>query len=448
MFNNRLSVVSNWLPVISNRSYRLPLTAYCLLLTILMLLSINIYSQSDTLTIENFIQLALEKNPQIKLAQSNLDAASADLTITRSSLFPQISLQSGWTKNGGSFFIGPTIRPGGFQNYNVGFQLQQQIFDFGKTYSRISAFSDFEDAAQSEFASVEQDLILNVYTAYFNYLQAIRLKNVSDDLLKQAEDHLKESEAFFKVGKVPQFDVLRAQTDLQNAKVNLLNSENNIKLGRIRLENIINTKLPDDLFIRDNLEITKENIDENTALENAKKNRPELIASNLRVEANQSLVKSVRMANFPSINAVGGYSWRSFQIDERFVNSWNLGLTLSLPIFQGFALDAATDEAKANLNNAVAQDEIILQAITLDVQQEYANLLLAQSKIDAAKSLVKQSEETLKLAEGRYKSGVGSPIEITDARVSLFNSQTLYIQSLYDYQVGYVRLQRAMGTLK
>ena len=404
--------------------------------------------KADSLTIEQFIQLALQNNPRIKLAQSNLDAASANLMITRSPLFPQINLQSGWTKNGGTFFIGPTARPGGFQNYSAGFQLQQLIFDFGKTYSRISASSELENAVQSDLLSVKQDLILNVYTAYFNFLQFQRLRNVNEDLLKQAEDHLKEAESFYKVGKVPQFDVLRAQTDLQNAKVNLLNSENNIKLGKIQLENIINTKLPERLMIKDILEIKQETIDESTAFNNAINNRPEFISSKLRVEASKSLVNSAWTANLPSINAVGGYQWRSYSFDSNFVSSWNIGLSLTLPIFQGFALDAALDEAKANLKNAEAQNDIILQGITLDVQQQYTNLLLAQSKIEALLSLVKQSEETLKLAEGRYKSGVGSPIEITDARVSLFNSKTLYIQSLDDYQVGYVRLQRAMGTLK
>ncbi|HVO75893.1 MAG TPA: TolC family protein [Ignavibacteriaceae bacterium] len=403
---------------------------------------------TDTLTVEDFVSFALNNNPQIKLAQSNLDIAGSNLTIIRSALYPQLSLQTGWTKNGGTFFTGPITREGIFQNYSTGFQAQQLIFDFGKTYSRISAYSDLENASESDFKSARQDLILNVYLAYFNFLQAKRLRDVNIDLLKQAEDHLKEAQAFFKVGRTAQFDVLRAQTDVENAKVNLLNSGNNMKIGRLQLENVVNAKLSETVNIKDNLEIKQDTIDENSALNLALSSRPELKSAQFRVEANRSLLNSAWTANLPSISAVGGYFWRTFSLDQKFVNSWNLGLSLSLPIFQGFALDAAIEQARANLNNSQASNEIALQAVDLDVHQQYSNLQLAQSKIDAARSLVKQSEETLKLAEGRFRSGVGSSLEVTDARVVLFNAQNLFIQSLYDYQVGYVRLQRAMGTLK
>ena len=131
-----------------------------------------------------------------------------------------------------------------------------------------------------------------------------------------------------------------------------------------------------------------------------------------------------------------------------FQNNWNFGLNLSLPIFQGFALDAGIEQAKANLKTVQASNDALVQAVTLDVQQQYSSLEEARERIAATRALVDQSEETLKLAEGRYKQGVGSAVEITDARVGFYNAQTSYIQSLYDYQVAYARLKRAMGILK
>jgi outer membrane protein len=119
-----------------------------------------------------------------------------------------------------------------------------------------------------------------------------------------------------------------------------------------------------------------------------------------------------------------------------------------LPIFQGFALDAGIDQARANLKNAEASFDYVRQNIALDVEQQYTNLSLAVAKIEATKFLLTQAEETMKLAEGRYKQGVSSPIEITDARVTLLNAQISNIQALYDYQVAYVKLQKAMGVLQ
>ncbi len=401
----------------------------------------------DSLTIDQCIELALKNNPQMKLAESNLELSSAALKSNRASVFPQVSLQSGWTNNGGNFFVGPTARAANYQNFSYGFNAQMLLFDFGRTYSRISASSSFENAAENDFAGAKQNLILDTYIAYFSYLAAQRIFNVSNEEVIQAKDHLKQAEAFYEVGRSPQFDVLKAQTDIENANVNLLNAENNVRIYKLQLENVLNTKL-ENFHLKDNLEIRRDSIDENSALKTALSERPEILSGKYRVAANKSLVSSAWAANLPSINAASNYLWRSYAIDQKFLNSWNIGVTFVLPLFQGFGLDAGVEQAKANLNNSEAQNDLTLQSVKLDVQQQFSNLQLAQSKITATKSLVHQSEETLKLAEGRYSQGVGSPLEITDARVTLFNSQAAYIQTLYDYQVAYVRLQKAMGILQ
>jgi TolC family type I secretion outer membrane protein len=415
-------------------------------LFIISFLSQILFAQ-DSLTIDQCIEIALKNNPQIKIAESNIQLSSANLKSSRSSIFPQVSLQSGWTKNGGNFFVGPTSREANYQNYSYGFNAQMLIFDFGKTYSRISAASDLNDASETDFVNAKQNLILDTYIAYFSYLAAQRIYKVSSQEVLQAKDHLNQAKAFYEVGRSPRFDVLKAQTDLENANVNLLNAENNIRISELQLENVLNTKL-ETFKLHDILEIKRDSIDENSAIATAINERPELISSKYRVDANKSLVASAWSANLPSINATGGYLWRSYDIDQRFLNSWNIGLNLVLPLFQGFAIDAGVEQAKANLSNSEAENDLTLQNVKLDVQQQFSNLQLAQSKITATKSLVNQSEETLKLAEGRYSQGVGSPIEITDARVALFNAQASYIQTLYDYQVAYVRLQKAMGVLQ
>jgi outer membrane protein len=407
-----------------------------------------VFPQSDTLTVDKCIDIALNNNPQIKLAESNLDISSSSLKINRSSLYPQVSEQSNWTNNGGTFFVGPTSREANYQNFSSGFNVQQLLYDFGKTYSKISAYSDLENASEKDLISAKQDLILNTYIAYFSYLQAERTVKVSQEELKQSEGHLKEAQEYYNVGKSPQFDVLKAQTDVNNAQVNLLDSENGLRISKLQLENELNKKLPENFILKDNLEVVRDTIDQESALNIAMDNRPELISSKYQVQANKSFVTSAWASNLPALNAVGNYLWKSYAIDQKFLSSWNVGVNLSIPIFQGFQVAAQVQQAEANLSNSEAENELTLQAVKLDVQQQYANLQLASSKIAATKSLVDQSRETLKLAEGRYAQQVGSALEVTDARVSLYDAQLQYIQALYDYQVAYVKLRRAMGILK
>jgi outer membrane protein TolC len=418
------------------------------LILILLLLYDVANAQDDTLTIDKSIEIALKNNPQVKIAESNYESSAANLLGVRSAIYPQVSLQTNWTNNGGTSFVGPNAFAREYQNYSTGFQGQMLIFDFGKTYSKISAASDLKSASEQDYIGAKENLILDTYNAYFTYLQAHRLKNVSEEVVRQADEHLQQANAFYKVGTKPQFDVLKAQSDLANAKVNLITADNNIQIARLQLENELNIKLEKNFLIKDNLDYNKEVIELNDALASAKDKRPEIISSKFRVEASKSGLTSAWTSNLPAINATGGYNWRTLDLKQQFVDSWNLGLSISLPIFQGFALQSGIDLADANLKNAQAQDEFINQTVSLDVQQQYSNWQQAGAKIDAAKLFVNQALETLKIAEGRYKQEVGSTVDVTDARVAYFNAQIIYIQSLYDYQISYVRLQRAMGILK
>lgn len=121
---------------------------------------------------------------------------------------------------------------------------------------------------------------------------------------------------------------------------------------------------------------------------------------------------------------------------------------MSLPIFQGFALDAGIDQAKATLKYAEASNDLVIQSLYLDVQQQEFALQEAIESIQASKKLVEQADEALRLAVGRYNSGIGTALETTDAQVALANARITYIQSLYNYNVSYARLERAMGTIK
>ena len=103
------------------------------------------------------------------------------------------------------------------------------------------------------------------------------------------------------------------------------------------------------------------------------------------------------------------------------------------------------EEAKANLNIIRANEETLKQGVLLDIQQAYLNLQQAEEKINTAELNVKQAEENLEIANGRYTAGVGNPIEVTDAEVSLINAKTSYNQALYDHKVALASLEKAMG---
>jgi outer membrane protein len=405
------------------------------------------FSQTDTITVEKCIEIALKKNPQIKLAEANMNYYSSSSTVIRSSLFPQIYFQSNYAKNGGTFFFGPTARAANYENYTLGFQMQQLIFDFGRTYSRVSAGSDLSEASKQDYVTAKENLILSVNVAYINYLQAKRLRSIAVEIVNQTNEHLKQAEGFYKAGTSPQFDVMKAKTDNENANLNLIKADNNVKITRIQLENLLNERFPEGITFKDNLEFEQQNIDLKIAKEDAETTRPELISGRYKIEANKSLLTSAWTANLPSINASASYQWRAYELQQKFQNSWNVGLSFSLPLFLGFSLDAGIDQARANLKVSESTYELLQQSVSLEIEQNYFNVIEAHESIESSKRLVDQAQEAYRLADARYREGIGSPIEISDALVTLLNAKNFYVQSLYDYQLALIKLKRAIGTL-
>jgi outer membrane protein len=249
-----------------------------LIIILLPFLNINGFCQKDTLTLKKCIEIALEKNPQIKIAEGNYGASEANLKSNQSVLYPQVSFQTNFVKNGGIVFIGPFTRDANYSNYSLGFQLSQLIYDFGKTYSQISSNSNLRNASEQQIFGIRQDIILSTQIAYYKNLQTIRKRDVAREIVKQDEEHLKQAKAIYDVGKSPQYDVIKANADLANARVNLISAENDVRLSKLQLANSLNTKLPDDLTLSDNLEFKQDSINLSFAFDYASKNRPEIIA--------------------------------------------------------------------------------------------------------------------------------------------------------------------------
>ncbi|MCX6154988.1 MAG: TolC family protein [Candidatus Kapabacteria bacterium] len=401
---------------------------------------------SDTLTVENCLQIALLKNPSMKISEGIYNLTEASYKLTKSGLLPQISFQSSWTDNYNMIF-GKSKIPGSLENYTFGFQATQSIFDYSK-YQKLSSGKDLLSAADQDRLTATQNLIMSVYIAYYNYLQSKRQIDVANEVNQQAQEHLRQAQGLFTVGKTSKYDLLKAQTDLSNTELNKITALNSLSIAKVQLENVLNDKLSEGFNLKDNLESIEDNMTLASALDVARKSRPEIISSNFIVDANRTNLNAAWSANLPALNASGGYNWKSLTFSGPFPNTWNIGLTLSLPLFQGFGIESMVDQASANLKIAEATNNALVNSIYLEVQQQYFILNQNRQKIIATKNLLTQAEETMKIAEGRFSEGIGSPLEITDARVLLFSAKTSFIQTLYDYQISKIRLKRSVGALK
>ena len=399
----------------------------------------EIIKKDEVLKLERCVEIALKKQPNIIAAMNTVSINQSRVGQAKANYYPQIDLSSGYSKS--SPFSSASSRSS--DEYSSGVSLKHNIYDFGKTTTRVEIQRLNLDSSRLDLENVSDQIVFNVKQAYYRVLQAKRNRDVAEEAVRQFKKHLEQAKGFYEVGTKPKFDVTKAEVDLSNAKLNLIKAENAIKVSRVILSNTMGMPDAPEYSLVDNLTFVRYDVTLEDMLKMAYRQRADLRSILIKKKAAETSVEISKKDYYPTLSGNAAYS----RVGERFPleDGWNVGMTISFPVFSGLSTGYQVEEAMGNLNVLKANEEALRQGVVLEVQQAYLNLKDVEERIPTAELIVKQAEENLEMANGRYAAGVGNPIEVTDAEVSLSNAKTAYIQSLYDYKATRASLEKAMG---
>ncbi|PIV06974.1 MAG: TolC family protein [Syntrophobacterales bacterium CG03_land_8_20_14_0_80_58_14] len=394
--------------------------------------------KGETLDLQRCIAITMERHPGIQAAAGTLRAGDSRIGQARSGYYPQLNGSAGYSRTD------PTTSAGQvYDSYSSSVSLSQNLYDFGKTSTQVKIQEFNRDSFRSDLDNIRTQVSFGVKQAYFGLLQAGRNRDVSREMVEQFRQHLDQARAFFEVGAKPKFDVTKAEVDLSNAKLNLIKAENALRLARVALNNAMGLSEAPDYEVADQLSSLRAEIDLNEILRKAYDRRPDLKAIAVKRKSLEQSIELARKGYYPSVTGNAGYGWGggSFPLDQ----GWSFGAQLNIPLFNGYSTKYQVTEAQANLEVLAANDALLRQTIDQDVRQAWLNLQEAADRGVAAELIVRQAAENLELANGRYASGVGSPIEVTDALVAASNAKTAQISALYDYKLAQSSLEKAAG---
>ena len=393
--------------------------------------------KGETLDIQRCIAIALSRHPGIQAAAGALRAGDSRIGQARSGYYPQLNGSAGYSRTD------PTATRQVYDSYSSNISLSQNLYDFGKTSTQVKIQELNRDSSRSDLDNVRTQVRFGVKQAYFGLLQAGRNRDVSREAVGQFQQHLEQASAFFEVGTKPKFDVTKAEVDLSNAKLNLIKAENAFRLARVALNKAMGLPEAPDYEVADQLSSQRVEIDLDEILRKAYDRRPDLKAIAVKRKSLEQGIELARKGYYPSVTGNAGYGWGggSFPLDQ----GWSIGAQFNVPLFSGFSTKYQVAEAQANLEVLAANEALLRQTIDQDVKQAWLNLNEAADRGAAAELIVRQAAENLDLANGRYASGVGSPIEVTDALVAASNAKTAQISALYDYKLAQSSLEKAAG---
>jgi outer membrane protein TolC len=323
------------------------------------------------------------------------------------------------------------------------FSANQLLFDFGKTPSQVAASKANYQKTSEDYANTRQQVVLNVRNAYFAYLASRRAIKVAEENVRQNRELLEQAAAFYKEGLRSKVDVTFAESNLANAETELIRARNLAEVSRVDLTTALGLKTWPFREVKDILEVSPKPLSLEELKDQALKQRPDLKRSLYQQQEDQANITGARANFLPSFQ---GFAARGFEGSRHDLeDQWWIGAGVNVPIFEGLSNIHTMRQAKAQLRSTRANTESVTLTVIREVENSYQDLKSAWEVIKSRTKAREAAAENLRLAWGRYRSGVGSIVEVTDAQVRFAQADLEKVRALFDYRVVEARLDKAVG---
>jgi outer membrane protein TolC len=413
------------------------------------------------LTIDDCVQLTLEKNPQILTNIASIRQASGNYITVRAGLLPQFGISApnayqysyGTVNQGVNQISNNNRTEQGFQQWNIQLQGTQLLFDGWKTPSLTAAAKLSEQIAYFQLRQTIDATIATVIQQFYQVVLDRALVIANEQQVALYQTQVTDQQSRYDAGTVPRFNVLQAQVQLANAEPPLIQAKNNLRIALFTLvttiglnyPNIQNIEIPFDVV--GNLDYTPRKIDSNASIHTALVRNPQLKAQRMNILVAARQITAAIAGWLPTINANGGRQYEGYQgrnIDDT-LQGWFVGASGNWAIFDGLATYGNVKSAKATMMNyKVAYDNGVRQVI-LQVQQAISNLKQASETIDSQKATVEQAVEALRLSRERLDAGAGVQLDVINAQVQLLQAQTSVLNAYYSYIQGLAQYDQALS---
>ncbi|MCL2760879.1 MAG: TolC family protein [Desulfuromonadales bacterium] len=420
------------------------------LLLLFLANSVTSYAaETRILTLDQALAIAADKNRDIEKAREYGKSMQGKYIEERAAAFPQFSIYgTAMTSRDQSL---PEMMGGGYTQYaaNGGVSVTQPLFAWGKIAAGIRLGKEGLKTVPQQLRMAQQGAKRDVSSAFYDILLAHELLKLAQENSDQKKRFSSEAHKKFDSGVATDYDVLAADVAVENAKPEIIRSENRLKIAKDRLAFLL-TIDNQEVDANGKLSATIKHIPTyDEAVKTAFKNRPELLDQQSRIKMNQELISIASTDNKPHLDLKGDGSWRLFDFGPIQNNgpAWSVGLYLTFPIFDGFRTQGRVQQAESDYTSSIIDEQKLKDSIRLDVRTAMSNVQESQRILLGLEGTVKQAEKLLDMAEKGYKYGVKIKLEVDDAQLNLLQARSNLAQATRDYLMSLVTLDWTMGIL-
>jgi outer membrane protein TolC len=414
----------------------------------------------ESMTLQDCLDLALKQNPSILKAQQEIRRTQGVIVETRAPAVPQITASgNGEIIDSHAIDAYPipgvnTVTRNQEEPWSAQVQISQLVYQGGRVSAALRAAKLSDQIAVLGFQKAVADTILDVRKAFYQILLNKALVDVREQSVTLLKQQLLDAQSRYDVGAVPRFNVLRAEVELANARPPLIRAQNDLRISKESLVKLLAidsaTQTNDFTPINFDGKLVYEHRawDLSTALRQGLDHRPELLQAERQIGVAKANVKVAFSGYKPNASVFGNYGWH----DSVFTNAlddtregWTVGASVSWALFDGMLTRGKVTEARAQLEEANLDYADTRRQIELEVRQAYSDYLQTLELIEAQKKTVEEAEESLRLAEARFRAGTGTQLDVLSAQTALSDARSNEVQALHDYNVAIATLERVTG---
>lgn len=440
-----------------------------LILVCIIVSNLSIFAQKE-LTLNEAITIALHKNTQLLKTTNELQSYESALKASYGNFLPDLNASGsfGWTR---SEVKGRTITfPGGFvyqqptatteaRNYSADLNTGVTLFNGLANFAQLSQSKNNLEAARLDLDRVKQNIVFQTISLYYLVINAQQQLKVNEENVKYNQKNLETITERNKLGGATLADVYLQQVQAGNADLGLIRAKNDLETAKSNLLYYLGLNVLEEYNYSDSLtsseskllqsDITADYEDLARLSEQALANRVDYKGAKLSLEGAYNGITIARAGHLPVLTGNGSFNLGANRLSDLFDSkTYNLGLTLSVPIFSGFSVSDRVQIAEVTAKDREYDLTDLERSIKKDIQKTYLDLQAAKKALNVSENNVKASQENLKIEQEKYSLGSGKLLDVLVANTNYTTAQSDYINAQFSYIVLSQQLKYNLGTLE
>ncbi len=405
----------------------------------------------ESLTREQAEQIALKNNPRISVAALLALAQKQVVRETRSGELPSLyGNATGVAAEEASRLSSGSLSASRLLNHvGAGVQLSQLITDFGRTHNLVASSSLQAQAAEQNAEATREDIVFATDLAFYNALEAQATLQVANSTVQERQNVGDQVTALTNSKLKSTLDQSFAEVNLSQAKLLVLDSQNQADAAMASLNDILGTatnhtyRLVDDPVMPAPIANSVEAV-----LALALQQRPDLKALQLTHQADVRFSHAQHEQLLPTVSAQGVVGATPVRSSTYFLQNWYgaAGVNISIPIFDGFKFHAEAQEADLRAKASNEQSRQLSDRIIRDVRTAWLSTMSAQQRMTVTAQLLKQANTALDLAQTRYRLGLSSIVEFSQAQLQQTQAQIQDANARLEYEADLATLRFQSGS--